>query len=224
MTLTIHPDIAQGTPEWHALRCGLLTASTIGRLLTPTLKVANNDTSRGLTLALAAERITGHVDDTPMTASMWRGIEDEPLARDMYAEHHAPVTEIGFMVRNFAGFSIGYSPDGLVGDDGLIEIKSRSQRAQITTVLDDHVPAANMAQLQAGLLVSGRQWIDYISYSSGMAMWVRRVTPDRVWRAALMQAAAELEQNATEIVTRYQAATTGLPIADRTPDWTEMTI
>ena len=222
--LTTYPELSQGTPEWHAARCGLLTASVIGRLLTPTGKIADNETSRGLGMALIAERITGRVDDIPMTASMWRGQEEEPLARDMYSEHHAPVDELGFMVRQFDGCRIGYSPDGLVGDDGLIEIKSRSQKAQVSTIMSGQVPAANMAQLQCGLLVSGRQWIDYVSYSSGMPLWVKRIHPYPDYQATLLAAARQFEDDAANILDRYRAKVAGLPVADLTPDWTEMSI
>jgi len=222
--LRIWPELDQGTDEWLAVRRGVLTASVIGKLLTPSLKVANNDVSRSLTMTLAAERITGHVEDMRMTDAMFRGVLEEPLARDMYERHHAPVEEVGFMLRDFGGFTIGYSPDGLVGDDGLIEIKSRGQRAQIATVLADEVPAANMAQLQTGLLVSGRQWIEYLSYSSGMALYVKRVYPDPAWQDALLAAAAKFEQAAAAIISTYRDAVRGLPVAERTQDLEEIVI
>jgi hypothetical protein len=82
------------------------------------------------------------------------------------------------MVRDDWGFSLGYSPDGLVGDDGLIEVKCRRQKKHLQTILADEVPPENMAQLQCGLLVSGREWIDYVSYCGGMPMYVKRVYPD----------------------------------------------
>ena len=87
---------------------------------------------------------------------MLRGIEDEPRAVDEVQPSTTPPSPpTGFMVANDWGFHIGYSPDGLVGDDGLIEVKSRRQKKQLQTILADEVPAENMAQLQCGLLVSG---------------------------------------------------------------------
>lgn len=221
--LTVYDQLEQGSPEWIAARRGILTASVIGRLVTPTLKTANNDMSRALTMTLAAERITGRVEEMHVTDAMWRGMVEEPLARDMYAEHHAPVNELGFMVRDFGSCQIGYSPDGLVGDNGLIEIKSRGQKTQIATVMSGQVPAANMAQLQCGLLVSGREWIDYISYSSGMALWTRRVYPDQEWQEALLAAAEQFETAAAGIVDSYRTLTAGLPVAAITQDPTEIT-
>ena len=218
VTLHVMADLVQGTDEWLAARCGFVTASVIGQLVTPTLKIADNDTSRGLLLSLAAERITSHVEDGYTSPDMWRGILEEPIAREKYAEHHAPVTEVGFMVRDFDGFRIGYSPDGLVGDDGLIEIKSRAQKAQVRTVIDGVVPAANMAQLQCGLLVSGREWIDYVSFSGGMALWTTCVQPIPEWLDALTAAAEKAEARINDIVARYTEATDGLPMTERTPD------
>ena len=215
MSITTYPTLMQGTDEWFAARRGLVTASVISKLLTATLKVANNDTSRGLALTLTAERITGNIDPSFLSADMWRGVEDEPIARDLYAERYAPVEQLGFIVRDFGDYRIGYSPDGLVGDDGLIECKSRLQKIHLQTILDDRVPDENMAQLQCGLLVSGRAWIDYVSYCGGMPLWVKRVTPDLSWQAAILAAVEALEESAADMTARYHAAVEGLPITER---------
>ena len=216
MSLTIHDDIVQGTEAWHQLRLGLVTASTVGALITPAkIAPAHNDTSRGLIASLAAERITGWADEIPMSSDMWRGVMDEPIARAHYAEHHAPVVETGFMVLERDGIRLGYSPDGLVGDDGLIEIKSRKAKTHLQTILTDTVPAANMAQLQAGLLVSGREWIDYVSWCGGMPMHVIRVTPDPRWFEAIAAAVALAEQAIAGHLERYADLTAGRPATDR---------
>lgn len=217
MTLTIYSDLDQGTDEWLEARRGILTASVIGKLITPTLRVADNDTSRGLLATLVAERIAGHVDPTYVNADMWRGVEEEPFARDAYATHHAPVTEVGFMVREVNGTRVGYSPDGLVGDDGLIEIKSRLGKKHIQTVLDDQPPAENMAQLQCGLWVSGRAWIDYVSFCGGMPLWVKRVTPDPDWQSAIRAAVEKFEADAEKAIAAYRKAVKGLPVMQRPP-------
>ena len=215
MSITTYPTLMQGTDEWFAARRGMVTASVIGKLLTATLKVADNDTSRGLALTLTAERITGNIDPSFLSADMWRGVEDEPVARDLYAERYAPVEQLGFIVRDFGDYQIGYSPDGLVGDDGLIECKSRLQKIHLQTILNDRVPDENMAQLQCGLLVSGRAWVDYVSYWGGMPLWVKRVTPDLSWQAAILAAVEALEESAADMTARYHAAVEGLPITER---------
>lgn len=211
MTLHTYPDVIQGTDEWHDLRRGMVTASTVGKLLTPTLKVASNDTSRAVTLTLIAERLTGVTEDGPMTSDMWRGVETEPHARDHYSEHYAPVTEMGFMVLEETWGRLGFSPDGLVGDDGAIEIKAPRAKTHIQTILRDEVPATYIPQLQAGLLVTGRDWIDYCSYHGGLPMWVIRVFPDPAWHEAIKAAVHALELNATDTLNTYRARTAGLP-------------
>lgn len=275
MSLRILPAMEQRSPEWYAARCGMVTASAVGALLSvsapgarhydcpdclaeagepciskvskpktpiktmhpariavadenaataaPIVTTATGDTAKSLTLALVAERITQYVEPTFVSEAMWRGIEDEPLARDKYAEHYGvPVTEVGFMVRDDWGFSIGFSPDGLVGDDGLIEVKSRNQKRQVGTVLADDVPAENLAQIQCGLLVSGRSWCDYVSYAGGMHMWTKRVLPDPVWQAAIIEAVRAFETTAADMVDTYLSRVVGLPMTERIDDPTNL--
>lgn len=216
-------DVEQGSGEWEDARRGIVTASTVGRLITPrTIKAADNVESRSLTATLVAERITGWTDDNYVSYDMARGHEIEPKARALYSEHHAPVTEAGFIIRDDWGFSIGYSPDGLVGDDGLIEVKSRRPKEHLTTILADEVPAENMAQLQCGLLVSGRHWIDYVSWCGGMPMWTKRVLPDQRWHDAILTATNDFETAALSIIARYNTLTAGLPMSEREPADLEM--
>lgn len=215
MTLIELPDLIQGSDEWHDQRRGIVTASVVGRLLTSTGKVASNDTSRTLVAQLVAERITGWTDPVYVSDDMLRGHDDEPRAVDVYAEHFAPVTATGFMVRDDWGFRIGYSPDGLVGTDGLIEVKSRRAKKQLQTILDDAVPAENMAQIQCGLLVSGRVWCDYVSYCGGMPLYVKRVYGDPNWFDAIVAAVTSFELAASLMTEQYEAATAGLPATER---------
>lgn len=225
MSLKIHDDLEQGSDEWLQARCGILTASVVGQLITPkTIKPATNDTARSVMEALIAERLTGHVEPMYVTSDMERGTLDEPFARDLYAEHHAPVTETGFMVRTQSGRSLGYSPDGLVEDDGLIEIKSRKPKIQLRTIVADEVPAVNMAQLQTGLLVSGRAWIDYVSFCGGMPLYVKRVYPDARWFEAITGALDMFEIFAATTTEAYQNATAGRPIAPRIDHYQDMEI
>ncbi len=210
------PDLIQCSDEWYEQRRGLVTASVVGQLITPkTIKPANNDSSRGLTALLVAERITGYTDPTYVSDDMLRGVEDEPRAVEKYSEHYAPVTPGGFMVEDRWGFRIGYSPDGLVGTTGLIEVKSRRAKKQLTTILADEVPAENVAQCQAGLLVSGRQWLDYVSFCGGMPLFVKRVEPDQRWFDAIIAAVAQFEDTAAEMVADYHSAIRGFPMTER---------
>ena len=207
-----HYDIEQGTPEWLSLRRGILTASEIKLIITPTLKVASNDKERAHLFELLAQRITDYTEPRFVSDDMLRGHEDEIEARIKYAEHYAPVTECGFITRDFGGFLIGYSPDGLVGDDGLIECKSRRQRYQVETILADEVPSEYMLQIQTGLLVSGRKWLDFVSYSAGLPMFVKRVLPDDRYRVAIIAASTEFESRLQLALDRYQSALKSMPV------------
>jgi YqaJ-like viral recombinase domain. len=219
MTLHEYKDLEQGSDEWLDARRGMITASTIGRLITPkTIKPAGNPDSRALIAELAAERITGWSEFVYVNADMQRGVDDEPRARDLYSEKYEPVTEIGFLVEDDLGgrgLKLGFSPDGLVGDPGLIEVKSRKPKKHLETILSGDVPPENMAQVQAGLLVSRREWCDYISYCGGLPMWRVRVFPDPRWVEAIIATVEQAELAIESMVNRYQGAVVGLPTTER---------
>jgi predicted phage-related endonuclease len=208
MTITIHRDLLQGSDEWLAARCGILTASEMSRIITPTLKVARNEKASAHLFELLAQRITGYVEPHYISDDMLRGQVDEIEARALYAKHYAPVEEVGFITNDEWGFTIGYSPDGLVGDDGLIEVKSRRQRFQVATIVDWGVPAEYMLQLQTGLLVSGRSWVDFCSYCGGMPMVTLRVHPHEEMQAAIIEAATAFEKQLAEYLAGYRDHTT----------------
>lgn len=211
MTITYHRDLVQGSDEWLAQRCGILTASEMHKIITPTLKIANNDKTRAHAFELAFQRLTGFVEPQYVSDAMLRGQEDEIHARAAYEEHYAPVEEVGFVTNTALGFTLGYSPDGLVGDDGLIECKSRAGRFQVQTIASDEVPDEYTLQLQTGLLVTGRKWIDFISYSGGLPMFVKRVEPDPAVQEAIIAAASGFEARVAEVIAEYRATLTTMP-------------
>jgi putative phage-type endonuclease len=224
MTLHEFPDLEQGTDEWHDARRGIVTASVVGRLITPTLKVADNDYSRGITAALIAERIAGWTEPSYTNADMWRGVECEPIARGAYSQHYAPAVECGFLRRDEPTWSLGYSPDGLVGDDGLIEIKAPRAKGHVATILADNVPAQHMAQCQAGLLVTGRKWLDFVSFSGGMRLWHKRVLPDPRWFTAIAHAVDAAETSAVKMIADYERVVEGMPMTERPDDDDEIEV
>ena len=129
-------EAQQGTDEWLTARRGIITASVVGRLLTPTGRVASNDHSRAFPFELAAERITGTSEYVFVNDDMQRGNLHEPIARDKYADTNGvTVQQVGFMVRDDWGFPIGYSPDGLVDDDGLLEVKGHEHLVRALPLL-----------------------------------------------------------------------------------------
>lgn len=201
--ITIHQLLEQGSEEWHKARCGLLTASEVKLILTPTLKIASNDKERAHLYELLAQRVTGYTEPQYIGDDMLRGMEDEIDARAIYDDSYGDVTECGFITRDFGAFTIGYSPDGLVGDAGLIEVKSRRAKYQLETILSDEVPEDYLLQLQTGLLVSGREWIDYISYSAGLPMFTKRVLPCEKTQAAIIDAATKFHENLDKLLDVY---------------------
>ena len=209
-----HHHIEQGSEEWHALRRGMITASAISRLLTGTGKPANNDTSRAQLLQLLAERITGESEPSFYGNDMARGHLLEPLARDIYAEHRAPVVECGFVTADFDGTVIGYSPDGLVGDDGLIEIKSPRQKNHLRSLLTDEVPAEYVPQVQTGLAVTGRAWCDFITYAPGLPLFIHRCTRDELVIAQLIAAAQAAEVELQRLMELYTTVAAKYPATE----------
>jgi hypothetical protein len=204
-----HDDLVQGSDEWLAARCGLLTASEMKLILTPTLKPADNDKSRAHLWELLAQRITGHVEPHFVGDDQMRGYEDEIQARFLYAEKYAPVEEMGFITNDRWGFTIGCSPDGLVGDDGMIECKSRRQKYQIQTLIEnaatDTIPEEYRLQVQTALLVTERKWCDFVSYSGGLPMVTIRVLPDPAMQEAIIKAATAFEAKIAEKLATYDA-------------------
>lgn len=198
MTIKHHPDLIQGSDEWLATRCGLLTASEMKLIITPTLKPARNDKERAHLYELLAQRITRHVEPQYVGDDMLRGQAEEVEAKILYAAMYEPVRDVGFITNDRWGFTIGYSPDGLVGDGGLIECKSRRQKYQIQTlvenVLEETIPPDYAIQIQTALLVSEREWCDFISYSGGLPMAVIRVYPIADVQEAIVAVAADFER------------------------------
>lgn len=210
MSIIYHRDLIQGSEEWHAARCGLLTASEVKLILTPTLKIANNDKTRAHVWELAAQRISRYVEPSYISDDMLRGWEDEIAARDLYSASFAPVEQVGFVTNDKWGFTIGYSPDGLIGDDGLLECKSRRQKFQIQTIVENYrdgsAPDDFLLQVQTGLLVTERKWIDLVSYSGGLPMIPIRIEADAEVQDAILEAAAGFEAKVADAIADYHAA------------------
>ena len=223
MSLHTFPDLEQGSPEWLEARCGIITASVVGQFITPTTaKPASNDKSRALMWELIAQRITGFIYPTFTSDDMARGNLAEIVARDWYTTEHAPVTQMGFMRLDAEWGSLGYSPDGLVGDNGLIEVKSPRHKGHLETVVTDTMPLGYMAQIQSGLLVSGRQWCDFISWPGGMAPHVIRIEPDDTWHAAIKAAVKQFEAQAADIIALYNKRTAGVAVPALIDPYTPM--
>ena len=199
-----HVDLIQGGDEWLQARCGMLTASEMKLILTPTLKEAGNDKARAHVWEMASQRISNFVEVRYIGDDMLRGWGDEASAKALYTERYAPVEDMGFITNDRWGFPIGFSPDGLVGGDGFIECKSRRQRFQVETIVGNVCPFEHRLQIQTGYLVSGRKWCDYVSYSAGLPMAVIAVPPDHEMQEAIVEAATKFERQVAGRVEQYR--------------------
>jgi hypothetical protein len=215
----IHCDYEQGSEKWLQARCGLLTASEFDRILTPPkrkedgswsgLKVADNPKSRAHLWEIAAQRITGYVEPQYISDAMLRGQEDEIKARADYEKHFAPVQQCGFVTNNKWGFTLGCSPDGLVGDDGLIECKSSCQKLHVQRLVDHFEsgdpPDEFMLQVQGLMLVTERRWCDLLLRCGGLPQKRIRIEPDEAIQTAIVDAAAKFESRINEVVATWQS-------------------
>ncbi len=191
--MEIFSDLEQGSPEWKSVRCGVITCSEFSQLLAK----GEGKTRRTLLLKKAGERITGNSSESYSNEHMERGKEQESVARGLYETHAGTkIFECGFMKKG----DVGYSPDGLISSDGLIEIKSRLAHVQAETLLSDKVPNENIAQIQGGLWISGRNYLDYVSYTPGMPLFIKRILPDIDYIQKLIEEINRFEIELQEII------------------------
>lgn len=194
-------EITQGSPEWFASRAGKMTASRVAAIMAKT-KSGPAASRANMIAQLALERLTGACEETYTNAAMQRGTDLEPDAISAYSfETLASVEPVAFVLHPDMP-NVGCSPDGLVGDDGLVEVKCPAAMAKHLNALRDGSHAKEYRwQLQHQLFVTGREWVDCVSYDprypDGLQIAIRRVFPDaedhEALRAELPAADAEIE-------------------------------
>jgi len=153
-------NIEQGSEEWLNARRGIPTASNFSKIIQNNGK---KSTQENAYCYLLASQILSHCDDELQytNAAMERGTELEPDARAAYEQYaFNPVEQVGF-IKNYG---CGYSPDGLVGADGLIEIKCPNQATHTKYLYNNVIPSEYFAQVQGGLYITGRAWCDFVSF------------------------------------------------------------
>lgn len=170
----------QRTPEWYAERCGKLTASNAWKAFARLKSGAKGETYWSEVFRVAAERRTGKVESNFVTDAMLHGIETEPEARATYElETGCEVKLVGFVEHpTIAG--LGASPDGLVGDDGLIEIKCPTQTVFTRWQFEDKVPEQHKPQMLLQCLCTGRRWCDFVAYCADCeeSIFIKRFIPE----------------------------------------------
>ena len=206
MTLTI----VQGSPEWLAIRCGKVTASRVSDVVAET-KSGWGASRANYMAELIAERLTGVPAERYRNAIMDRGTELEPEARSAYCFHaNVDVREVGFIYHPTIHQS-GCSPDGCIGDDGLVEIKCPNTANAIDTLLGEPIKKSYLFQIQWQMTCTGRKWCDFVSYDprlpGSMCLFVRRVQRDNTIIADLekkvVEFLAEIDAKVAELTKRY---------------------
>lgn len=172
----------QGSEEWKTDRLGKATGSRISDIITRLKSGGFSAMRKAYATQLALERISKQPYSFQPNAAMQHGTNTEPLARDAYkATIFEDVTEVGF-INHPSILNSGASPDGLVGDDGLVEIKCPESHTHISTVLDGLVPEKYFPQIQWQLACTERKYCDFVSYDprcpENLQLFVRRVERD----------------------------------------------
>jgi putative phage-type endonuclease len=175
--------IIQGSPEWFAMRCGKVTGSRIADIMAKT-KSGPSAMRANYLAEIIAERLTGTTAEGFKSEAMKWGTEKEPEARAAYEFYrNETVKEIGFVVHPSIDQS-GASPDGLVGDDGMVEIKCPNTATHLETLLGQMIPSKYINQMQWQMACAGRQWCDFVSFDprlpENMRMFVKRMPRDDI--------------------------------------------
>jgi hypothetical protein len=191
----------QGTPEWHKARLGIPTASKFQTIVAKGRGGGESKGRKEYLYKLAGERLTGEPMHHYQNDHMERGKEMEDEARELYSfARQQECQRVGF-IRNA---SKGCSPDSLIGNDGGLEIKTKLPHLQLEVLDADEVPSEHVAQLQGFLLVTGRQWIDFVSYWPGLKLFVKRVHRDEKYIATLKVAIDEFNDELDALVRKFQ--------------------
>jgi putative phage-type endonuclease len=176
-------EVVQGSPEWHALRLGKVTASRVADVIART-KGGYGASRANYMAELITERLTHTVQEAYVTASMQWGKDHEEEARTAYEFHtDSTVVSVGFVIHPNIQFA-GASPDGLVGMHGLIEMKCPNTATHIDTLVNRKPPSRYTAQIQFQLACTGRAWCDFVSFDprvpERMRLFVCRVPRDPI--------------------------------------------
>lgn len=191
----------QGTEEWHRARMGIPTASAFHTVLAKGKDGGASVTRRDYMMRLAGEVLTGEPCETYSNSHMERGKVMEEEARDLYAfTHDVELKRVGFIVNGRKGCS----PDSLIGEDGMLEIKTALPNLLIPMLLRDEFPPQHRAQCQGNLWVAKREWIDIGVYWPKLPMFEKRAYRDEKYIAELSRAVDQFNAELHETVERVR--------------------
>jgi len=200
-------EIVQGSDQWFTIRIGKVTASRVADVLAKT-KTGFSASRENYMAQLVCERLTGQKAEGFTNSAMQWGTETEPLARAAYESlKDVLVDEVGFVPHPTIEMA-GASPDGLVGDDGLLEIKCPNTATHIETLLSQTVPNKYNTQMQFQMACTDRSWCDFVSFDNRLPaelqLFVKRVPRDdmyiRLMEAEIIQFLAELDEKINKLM------------------------
>ena len=178
----------QGSQEWLLSRLGKVSASSVSKLIGAQGKPSTQ--AQGYINQLIAETITGELPEQYTNSAMERGNELEPDARRLYEFlTDSEVVEVGFCLHDT--IAAGFSPDGLVGDDGGLEIKCPAPHTHVEYIRSGKVPTKYIPQIQMALWISDRKWWDFMSYHPKIEPLIVRVERDDAYIEKLAQAVTQ---------------------------------
>ena len=187
----------QRSEEWFQARLGKVTASRVADVLAK-IKSGESASRRNYKIQLVSERLTGEKQETYINQAMQDGIDREFYARERYVQQFGEVEEVGFV--KHPTLEAGASPDGMVGEDGILEIKCPMGSTHTETLMTQDVPSRYIPQIQFQLLVTGRKWCDFVSYNpmfpEHLQVFVKRVEADPVYQKELE---SEVKQFLSEV-------------------------
>ena len=200
-------DIEQGTEEWFAIRCGKVTASRIADIIATT-KSGYSASRANYEAQLICEILTGKPAESFTNAAMAWGTETEPLARAQYElKTGNMVNQIGFVVHPKIEQARA-SPDGLVDNDGLIEIKCPNTSTHLDTLLSQKVPLKYITQMTWQMLCTGRKWCDFVSYDprlpDNLQLFIQRIELDEEYGKKLESEVKEFLEEVNEKVEKLR--------------------
>ena len=193
-----HLEDGTANPDWLSLRAGKFTGSDFSVML------GNGETKRKMILEKATEHILGKPcnKDHYVSADMLRGIELESVARILYIEEtFNDVKEVGFIEKDEY---CGVSPDGLVSEDGIIEIKCPKDTVFVEQSITGNIKPEYYTQIQYALYITGRQWCDYVAYNENFPLLIRRYERDEKYIEKIKDALEDGIEQVKQIILKFR--------------------
>jgi putative phage-type endonuclease len=195
----------QRSEEWFQARLGKVTASRVVDVLAK-IKSGESASRRNYKIQLVSERLTGEKQETYINQAMQDGIDREQFAREKYVQQFGEVEEVGFI--QHPTLEAGASPDGLVGTDGIIEIKCPMGSTHTETLMTQEVPSKYVPQIQFQLLVTGRKWCDFVSYNpmfpENLQVFVRRVFANKEYQKELEDEVKQFLNEVDDVISKLK--------------------